>query len=191
MVSQALFDRFLQGDEATCEAEALALGQQGQLGLAALGHLLDAAQSDLRFWAVRGLWANGSAAAVAHLIAALADDEPMVRSGAALALGELKAEAAIDSLAELVYNDASAAGSHAGDALSKIGQGATPRLIRLLRAEPAWVRVRAAKALLPLEDRQAIGPLFQALEEDDSYLVRYYAELALERLGVGQMVYFK
>jgi HEAT repeat protein len=54
----------------------------------------------------------------------------------------------------------------------------------------AWVRARAAKALIPIESRQAIRVLFEALE-DESYLVRYYAEMALERMGVGQMVYFR
>jgi HEAT repeat protein len=63
-------------------------------------------------------------------------------------------------------------------------------LIEALKHKQTWVRVRAAKALVPVESRSAIGPLFHALD-DDSYLVRHYAEIALVRMGVGQMVYFK
>jgi HEAT repeat protein len=182
-------EQFLAEDEARCEAAAVDLGRQGPATLPEIAELLAADSVDVRFWAVRALWANGSAPALALLLTALADESEMVASGAALALGELKATAAITALAELLGQDPSATGNHAADALSKIGQAATPALIVALNHKLAWVRVRAARALLPLEDRRAIGPLFQALQ-DDSYMVRHYAELALERMGVGQMVYF-
>jgi len=188
-MSQTLVARFLSEDARRCEAEAIALGEQGPAGWPALQTLLAAEAVDARFWAVRGLWANGSSAAIERLITALDDADEMVRSGAALALGELKAEAAVDPLARLLSHDPSTCGNHAGDALAKIGSAATPALVTGLADAQAWVRVRAAKALVPLEDRRSIGPLFHALE-DDSYLVRHYAELALERMRVGQMIYF-
>jgi HEAT repeat protein len=184
-----LIEKFLSGDETRCEAEAIILGEQGRAGLAALRDLLAADKADPRFWAVRGLWANGSSEAIVLLIEALQDETEMVRSGAALALGELKAEAAVEALSQLLSGDPGSSGNHAGDALGKIGQAATPALSAALQSDKAWVRVRAAKALVPIEDRTAIGPLFHVLE-DDSYMVRHYAEIALERMGVGQMVYF-
>lgn len=184
-----LIDVFLAADDAACEAEAVALGQAGKSELPTLKTLLATEAVDVRFWAVRGLWANASPAAVDLLIDALRDEQEMVRSGAAFALGVLRAEAAVAALAELLTGDPSPSGGHAADALSKIGRAATPALIDALTHDQALVRVRAAKSLLPIEDRTAIGPLFHALA-DDSYLVRHYAELALERMGVGQMVYF-
>ncbi|GAB4441387.1 MAG: hypothetical protein Fur0044_37870 [Anaerolineae bacterium] len=176
-------------DDTVCEAAAVTLGQQGESGLAVLADLLVSAEPDLRFWAVRGLWANASPEAVTLLIQTLSDQEEMVRSGAALALGELKAEPAVPGLAHLLRADPTESGSHAADALAKIGLPAAPVLIEALQAEQPWVRVRAARALVPLESKAAIPSLFHALD-DDSYMVRHHAEAALARLGVGQMVYF-
>lgn len=185
-----LIERFTNLDEAACEAEAMALGQQAAAGLSSLAELLAADEVDARFWAIRGLWANGSPEATALIIKALQDKEEMVRSGAALALGELKAEAAVEALAQLLTGDTSASGNHAADALGKIGQPSAEALIRAMKSRQPWVRRRAAKALIPVESKQAIPVLFQALE-DESYIVRHYAEEALARMGVGQMVYFR
>lgn len=185
-----LLAQFTGVDEAVCEATAIKLGQQGAAGLADLTELLKANQADLRFWAVRGLWTNGTAEAIALLITTLADSEAMVRSGAAYALGELKSEQAVEVLAQLVVTDPSEAGEHAADALAKIGLPAGLALIKMLQDKRAGARVRAAKALTAIESKGAIPALFEALE-DESYLVRYHAEEALARLGVGQMVYFQ
>lgn len=190
MSNRDLINLFNTLDDEACEAEAIALGQKSEAGLKELKLLAGANQADLRFWAARGLWANGSAEAVELLIDMLNDEEEMVRSGAALALGELKAEAAIESLARLLTSDRSASGNHAADALAKIGQPAAPALIEAMKHPDARARRRAAKALVPIESREAIRVLFEALE-DDSYMVRHYAEIALARMGVGQMVYFK
>lgn len=185
-----LMRQLASGDDAACEAAAVAVGLQGENGFVVLTKLLAAVEPDLRFWAVRGLWANGSPKAVTRLIQALSDQEEMVRSGAALALGELKAEPAVAELAHLLASDPSESGSHAADALAKIGSPAAPVLIEALQVEPPWGRVRAAKALVLLESKAAIPALFHALD-DDSYIVRHHAEEALARLGVGQMVYFR
>lgn len=188
--TQNWVDLFTSADDAACEAAAITLGQQGPTGLSTLTEMLGADEADLRFWAVRGLWANGSPEAVALLIQTLPDKEAMVCSGAALALGELKAEVAVEALAQLLASDATESGNHAADALAKIGQPAAQVLIAALQDERPWVRVRAAKALIPVESKEAIPALFQALE-DESYMVRHQAEEALARMGVGQMVYFR
>lgn len=182
--------QFSGADETACEAAAVKLGQTGADGLATLSELLRSDQPDLRFWAVRGLWANGSPEAGALLVKTLSDPEAMVRSGAAYALGELKAGGAVEALAQLVAGDPSEAGEHAADALARIGPEAGPALVKMLQDERAWVRVRAARALVPIRNKEAIPALFAALE-DESYLVRHHAEEALARLGVGQMVYFQ
>lgn len=186
----ALIERFTTLDDAACEAEAVALGRTGIENLDLLAKLRQVDIADVRFWTVRALWANGSDEAISLLIETLSDSEEMVCSGAALALGELKAEAAVEALARLLATDPTAIGDHAADALAKIGQASASALIEAVQHEEIWVRRRAAKALIPIESRQAIGPLFYALE-DESYMVSHYATEALARMGVGQMVYFK
>jgi HEAT repeat protein len=102
----------------------------------------------------------------------------------------LKAAPAVEVLAQLVVTDPAPSGAHAADALAKIGSPATAALITALQNKHPWGRVRAAKALISVESKQAIPALFQALD-DESYLVRHHAEVALARMGVGQMVYFQ
>jgi HEAT repeat protein len=187
---QAFINRLMSAaDDEARETAAIALGAGGDTCLAVLDDMLASAEADHRFWAIRALWAIASPGATVRLVRTLADDDEMVRSGAVLALGELRAVAAVEALGALIRKDPSAAGRHASDALAKIGQPAAEVLIAALGDEPAWVRVRAAKALVPVESRQAIGPLIHALD-DESYIVRHYAEAALARMGVGQMIYF-
>jgi HEAT repeat protein len=114
----------------------------------------------------------------------------MVRSGAALALGELKAAAAVPDLMRLLREDAAAPGDHATDALGKIGQPAARALIEALKSPYSLVRLRAAKALTPIESHAAIPALIHCFDHDPSYLVRHFADIALKRMGVGEMIYF-
>ncbi len=178
-------------EEATAEEAAIALGKLGNAGWAAIQTLCAANNADQRFWSVRALWANGSDAAVSQLIAMLADADEMVRSAAALALGEMHARSAIPALLKTMVNDVSGAGNHAADALSKMGAAAAPGLIAALGHAKSQVRIRAAKALVPIKNTAAIRPLIDRRENDDSYLVRHFADVALKRMGVGEMIYFK
>ncbi len=178
-------------DDTAAEQTAIALGKLGDAGWAAIESLAHAANPDHRFWAVRALWANGSDAATLQLITMLTDPDEMVRSAAALALGEMRAETAISALLKMLSTDETSAGNHAADALAKIGTPAAEGLIALLENPHKWVRLRAAKALVPIESHDAIRPLINLLDNDPSYLVRHYADAALKKMGVGEMVYFK
>jgi HEAT repeat protein len=184
-----LLDRLNGSDDGKCEAAAVALGEMGEAALPHVTLVLANGSADTRFWAVRALWAMGTPAAIEVLISALNDPDEMVRSGAALALGELRAEVAIEKLAWLMREEVGSTGIHAADALSKIGKPGAGVLIDALGAARPWVRMRAARALVPIKSPDAIPALFQALD-DDSYIVRHYAEEALARMGIGQMVYF-
>ncbi|MEM7348582.1 MAG: HEAT repeat domain-containing protein [Chloroflexota bacterium] len=187
---QALLHRFTTSDEITCEQTAISLGENQTDGLQVLTQLMAEPVVDLRFWAIRGLWAHGSPEAIAQIINALQDEDEMIRSGAAVALGEMNAEIAVKALGHALMNDATPSGDHATDALSKMGQVAAPPLIEALAHQAVWARRRAAKALIPVESKKAIPALFNVLD-DESYMVRHYAETALARMGVGQMVYFQ
>jgi len=179
-------------NEADHEAAAITLGEQGAAALPAIQRLLQAADTDVRFWAVRSLWANGSTAAQETLIAdLLSDQEEMVRSGAAFALGELQSEISISALIRLLMEDPGAPGDYAAHALSKIGQPAAEPLIDALKDKRTLVRIRAAKALTPIKSHAAIRQLIHCFDHDPSYLVRHHADEALKRMGVGEMVYFR
>ncbi|MEM7032904.1 MAG: HEAT repeat domain-containing protein [Chloroflexota bacterium] len=173
------------------EATAIALGQYGSSALPAINQLLHADNVDGRFWAIRSLWAWGDETAQALLVDLLTDKEAMIRSGAAFALGELQSASAIPHLMRLLVEDEGATGDHAADALAKIGQASAPVLINALADKKPGVRIRAIRALTPLESHQAIAALIQCLDHDPSYIVRHYANIALKRMGVGEMVYFR
>ncbi len=187
---EQLLDQLNGSDDGSCEASAVALGKMGEAALPHLKALLVDGKTDARFWAVRALWVMDTWAATQTMVGVLDDPDEMVRSGAALALGELKAEDAIEKLARLMREEQGGAGDHAADALSKIGRPAARALFETLDDSRLWVRIRAARALVPVESHDAIPALFQALD-DDSYLVRHYAQEALTRMGIGQMVYFR
>jgi len=177
--------------ETAAENAAIALGKLGDAGLPAIQILRASSNTDERFWAVRALWANAAPAAIDILLQLLTDVDEMIRSAAALALGEMHAENAIEPLVTMLTTDTGSAGDHAADALSKIGLAAETPLIKALSHSQRWVRVRAAKALVPIESHAAIAPLINRLDHDESYLVRHYADVALKRMGVGEMIYFK
>lgn len=182
--------QLIRSDDGDCEARAVALGQMGEDSLPPLRAVLSEGDIDARFWAVRALWEMGTQSAIAALMGVLDDVNEMVRSGAALALGELKAEVAIAKLARVMREEQGSSGDHAADALSKLGDAATSPLIEALESARPWVRIRAARALVPIQSPDAIPALIQALD-DDSYVVCHYAEEALARMGVGEIIYFK
>jgi HEAT repeat protein len=190
-LAQALQTQIMQDDEAGCEVTAIQLGERGQQALPTIRQLLASTDVDTRFWAIRSLWANGAEEAQALLIDCLTDADEMVCSGAAMALGELKSEAAVPELMRLLQEEAGTTGNHATDALGKIGQPAAAVLIDALKSQHSLIRLRAAKALAPIESHAAIPALIKAMDHDPSYLVRHYADVALKRMGVGEMIYFR
>ena len=76
----------------------------------------------------------------------------------------------------------------AADALIAIGDAAVPALLAIMESQTGIPRMEAARALAKIGDTRAIPALFAALD-DDSALVRHWAELGLENMGVG-MTFF-
>jgi HEAT repeat protein len=89
-------------------------------------------------------------------------------------------------LAARLADESAFVASVAADALSMIGEPAIEALTEMLADESAHVRLLAVRALGRTRSQDTIGPLFSALE-DRSYLVRYYAQEALDGLGVGMV----
>ena len=122
-----------------------------------------------------------------ELIDALAGADPEVRACAIYALGS-RPESVL-ALSACLADPSQFIARTAADALQRIGQPAVPTLVEALKNNAAQVRGLAARALAHIKDTSAIPALFNALE-DESAFVQYWADEALERMGVGQ-VYFK
>ena len=120
---------------------------------------------------------------------ALEDADPETRAIAIFALGTRSEPEAISLLITTLGDPGPFLARTASESLQRIGALAVPALIESLQHPNAQVRALAARALAHLKDTAAIPALFNALD-DDSAIVQYWADEALERMGVGQ-VYFK
>jgi len=213
---QELLDAVAAGDDVRAEQAALALGRHlaGQADccgrsptapskrdlddvvLSTLRDMLTDADPDHRWWAVRGLAAVGTQAALDLLITALDDPNPDVRAcaaqGASVAQfaresgrkAGLCTEAAVAGLVRCLADPSAFVSRIAADSLARIGTPAVPALIVALQEGDASTRAGAARAMSIIRPPDAIPALCAALD-DPSAIVVYYAEEALERMGVG------
>jgi len=186
-------DSVERGDDVRTEEAALAVGGLGDAALPALRDLLAGTDSDRRWWAVRTLAAVGTAAARELLIAVLEDPDPAVRACAAQGLGELRAEEAVAGLVRRMADSSPLVSRVAADGLARIGSPAVPALIAALQAGEVLARAGAARALSIIRPPEAIADeyiraLYAALD-DPSAIVTYYAEEALEQMGVGLVLF--
>jgi Uri superfamily endonuclease len=181
-----LLRTLIAGNDESREAAALALRRYGKIAIEPLSAMLGSQDADARWWATRALAEVGGEESVVLLIDALSDRESDVRACAALALGRLEDGAAAPSLAARLADESAFVASIAADALSMIGEPAVSALAEMLGDGDTHVRLLAVRALGRIKSQSAIGPLFGVLE-DSSYLVCYYAQEALEALGVGMV----
>jgi Uri superfamily endonuclease len=179
-----LLRALVSGDDQSRELAALELGRFGADACGPLAVMLVGGNADARWWAARTLAQVGGQGAVPPLVSALADDDADVRACAALALGRLGAESSAPALARLLADESAFVASIAADALSMVGEPAAQALAKMLVAEQPHARLLAVRALGRIKAESSIGSLF-AMLEDPSYLVRYYAQEALDALGVG------
>ncbi len=119
----------------------------------------------------------------------LRDEDASVRQCAALGLRKQPANLAVDPLVNFLDDPDPLMRRLSGDALIAIGSEAVPALIEALGDGSQNVKRESARALAEIGDPRAIGPLFQAWE-DGSSLVQYWAEIGIDRMGVG-MRFFK
>jgi HEAT repeat protein len=188
-----LVDVFLSGDDAQAEQTLPAIAfADGEQIVSAFERRLSGTDCDGRWWIARALATIQQSQSVALLTQLLNDPDSDVRACAAMALGELHpisgAEGA-DALAAHLADENAHVAEICTVALWRIGAAAVPILVRKLQAGSPLERIRAAKALVPIESHQAIPALVAALD-DVNAVVTHYAEEALERMGVG-MVYVK
>ena len=189
-------DEFLaalqQGDDAACEAAVNALTPADEAALLAL---LDDADPDRRWWAVRALAQVGGGDAVPAVAPALADEDAGMRAVAALALGHMYTRAPSDvrrllpNISALLADDDGLVRQVAGDALSMCGDDAVPVLADVLRGAHEGARTRAALALGKIATMPAAAVLYQHLN-DPNFLVRSHAYEALDDMGLLENLLF-
>ena len=176
------------GDDARTEDATLALKPLGDVTLPTLRELLADPDVDRRWCAARALAALDTPAARELLIATLDDPDRDVRACAVYGLGELQAEEAVPGLMVRLADASPLVCRVAADSLARIGAPAAPALITALGEGETLTRIGAARALSIIQPKEAIPVLFAALD-DPSATVTYYAEQALERMGVGLVLF--
>ena len=186
-----LLKAIVSGEDERAELAVLALSAVGDDGaVSELIRRLPEASSDGRWWIARALAVLPRPQSAATLIELLNDPDSDVRACAALALGELHALCGAETAGALIAHLADES-AHVAEvctvALCRIGAAAVPGLLRALQEGVPVERIRAAKALVPIESHEAIPALVHALD-DENAIVTHYAEDALERMGVGMVL---
>jgi len=137
------------GDQAVREAAVQAFAAFGPTAVAPLIHFLSHPDKYVRRNATWGLGKLGPHArsAMASLCSALHDPDPRTASGAAQALGNMGAAAAVPALMEALRGTNVVLCRLAAKALSQIGPPAVPTLLAHLRHHDPFVRGEAAVAV--------------------------------------------
>ena len=183
-----LLEAILSGEDTRAEPAVSALAATGgDDAVSVLAQRLPGTHTDGRWWIARALAVIQTPKSVELLIRLMDDPAGDVRACAAMALGELGAADGADALAAHLTDESAHVGELCTVALSRIGAAAVPALLRALQEGGALARIRAAKALVPIESQETIPALFHALD-DENAVVTYYAQDALERMGVGMVL---
>jgi HEAT repeat protein len=120
---------------------------------------------------------------VSPLIAALKDDDPIVRRNATKALGEIKDAGAVEPLINSLKDSDLIVRRNAAKALGEIkDMRAVEPLIVSLKDDSAVVRRNAAESLGEIKDSRATESLVTCLKDGDA-IVRKNAALALKEIG--------
>ena len=186
-----LVDALLSGDDERAEQTipAIALADAEEV-VSALERRLTPISPDERWWVARALAAIPTARSVSILARLMDDPHSDVRACAAMALGELHAIAGTggtEALAAHLDDENAHVAEICAVSLGRVGVPAVPVLLARLQAGNVLQRIRAAKALVPIESHEAIPALIAALD-DENAVVTHYAEEALERMGVGMVL---
>jgi HEAT repeat protein len=182
-----LIEAILSGDDVRAERALPTIAAHGDIAVSALARQIAGAHADARWWIARTLAAIPTPQSVLLLIQMMDDHDSDVRACAAMALGELHAVEGTDTLIAHLTDESAHVAEVCTMALSRLGTAAVSALVHALQDGDSPTRIRAAKALVPIESHEAIPALIHALDDNDA-IVTYYAEDALFRMGVGTVL---
>ncbi len=187
---ETLLAELVCGDDARAEAAMHKLIDLGAKTLPALRDLAADPDPDRRWWAISTM-AQIADADLDIFLVALKDEDLEIQQTAVLGLTERPHPKSVSVLIELLPSPNSILRTLAMNALIAIGKDATNGLLAFLQEYQAQdtARINAVRALANIADYKAIPALMAALEED-SALIRHWAEEGLEKLGLD-MVYMK
>jgi HEAT repeat protein len=176
------------GDDRLAERAVHRLALHGESVLPSLLSQLSSSDPDQRWWATAALAQIDHHAARRSITHSLSDQDVSVRQCAAFALRKQPSKDAVPALIASLADSDRLLARLAGDALAALGDQAVSPLTEALRDANPAVRIEAARALAAIDDPAVIAPLFSVLD-DSSALVVHWAELGLQRLGVGMVFY--
>jgi hypothetical protein len=185
---QSLISNLTSGDDSVAEKTVEQIATLGEAALPALFALLDSADPDRRWWALRVLAVIPHPEIPPRLRKALHDPDAAVRQCAVLGLGQQASSEAIPELIALLDDGDRLLGRLAGDALIACGRTALPALSEALENGTQPAKIEAARALALIGEKDAISVLFKAWQTGSS-LVQYWAEEGLDRMGVGMQFF--
>lgn len=185
---QNLISKLISGEDRIAEGSVEEIATLGGSALPALFDLLEAAEPEERWWALRTLAVIPHPEVPPRLVAALKDPDPAVRQCATLGLSQQPYEAAIPDLIALLSDKDRLLARLAGDALIATGHQTVTALIEVLENASQPAKIEAARALALIGDKSAIPALFRAWQEG-STIIQYWAEEGLDRMGVGMQFF--
>jgi len=184
-----LLEELTSGDEIRAEAASTLFNEHGEAAIEALTNLYSSKDPDIRWWAIKALSVFNQSKAKDCFARGLQDESLEVQQCAALALRENPNPKAIPELIPLLGHKDKILSRLAGDALIATGKEATKAILDVIETGPQTARIEATRVLANIQDPDSISSLFKLLDED-STLLRYWAEEGLNKMGIG-MMFFK
>ena len=166
---------------------AFALGQMGDSAVVLLLEMAGSSAPSTREAAIEALGSTNSTRATDRVIEALTDPNANVRSAAARALGGTASDRAVQPLLQLLRDESSVLRGQAASSLARLGSLAIPGLISSLKDSRPSVRQLAASALGDIGSKEAVAPLIDLVNTDQSG-ARAEAIEALGKIGDPQAV---
>jgi HEAT repeat protein len=186
---ETLLEELTSGDDERAEAAVPRFIEHASIAVEALAGMLGEEDANTRWWAIRTLGTFEGFIAKKYLRHGLQDQDIAVQQCALLGLREHPDPNVVSDLTSLLTQPDWMIKRLAADALIAIGKEATQELISVIENGEQAARLEAVRALAAIEDQTAIPILYKLLEED-STLIRYWAEEGLQKMGVG-MVFLK
>ena len=183
-----LVAEFSSGSDQRAEIAALQLSTAGSQSLELVTELLGNPDPDVRWWATRSLADIHNSESIPLLLKALADSDAAVQQCAAVALRSNPDPRAVPPLVNSLDTKDRLLSRLAGDALIAIGSKSVPALIAVMGNGSQPAQLEAVRALAVIGDTRAIPALMKVFDQD-SAVMEHWAELGLEKMGVGTIFF--
>jgi len=184
----SLINNLTSRNDEVAEKAANTITALGESALPALFDLLDSADPEARWWALRTLAGIPHPTVQWQLRNFLSDPDPELRKCAALGLSKQPWSEATRDLVNVLGDEDRLLARIAGDALINNGSQAVPDLINTLEKGTPAAQIEAARSLAIIGDPNAIPAMFDAWQGGSS-MIKHWTEDGFERMGVGMQFF--